>query len=161
MDDIKGPNTQKPNPAAPEGSAPTGTHEQPTTPEMHPASPAPAPEADEKKKGMKGWVVALLVVLALVIGGAGVYFWQTSQNTNDETEQLQAQIDATNAELAAAKEAAAESSDEAKDEEIADLTKANETLTTENATLQKQVDDLVKTCTDNPELNDDCTPKST
>ncbi len=155
MDDIKGPDTQKPNPAAPEGSAPTGMDEQPTTPEMHPASPAPAPAADEKKKGMKGWVVALLVVLALVIGGAGVYFWQTSQSTNDETEQLQAQIDATNAELAAAKEAAAESSDEEKDKEIVDLTKANETLTTENQTLTAQVEEMSKACED-AEMGADC-----
>lgn len=151
MDDIKGPNTQKPNPAAPEGSAPTGMDEN-TAPEMHSAAPAPAPAADEEKKGMKGWLVALLVILALIIGGTGVYFWQTSSSTSDETEALQSQIDATNAELEAAKEAAAESSDAEKDKEIDTLTAENKVLTDSNTALQTQVEDLTAAC----EASTDC-----
>jgi len=140
MDDIKSPNTQnRPNPAAPTGSMPTSSQDT-TIPDLQqiPYAPVGASNTDgNKKKGMRGWMVALLVVLALVIGGSGVYFWQTSSDTSDETiQQLQAQIDQTNKEL----------TDLAKEGDT--LTAENKILTKSNTALQTQVTNLTKACED-------------
>lgn len=162
MDDIKAPdrhNKPATNPAAPETSmhADMGDSE---TPEMHTVAPAPVPAPESEKKGMKGWLVALLVVLALVVGGAGVYFWQTSKNTSSETEALQSQIDSLNQDLADAQKAAADNTLEAKDKEIDTLTAENKVLTDSNAALQKQVDAWQKACGTDP-ANPTCTTPET
>lgn len=91
-----------------------------------------------QQSGMRTWIVLVLVVLALIIGAAGVYVWQQVGNTNSSNatnEQLQSQIDDLNRELADAKKVASDSGSEAKDQEIKDLQSQVDTLTAENKTL--------------------------
>ena len=125
-DDIKGPSSQD----APNLRDPVEEEEV-----TEPATTAPDAQNEPKTDAKKTWLVVLLVVLAFAIGAAGVYFWQQSTDNSDETAQLQSQIDATNAELAAAKEAAANKTEDEKDEEIVALTAENTTLTEKNNTL--------------------------
>lgn len=114
------------------------------------------PQMPQQSSGMKTWVVVVLVVLALIIGGAGVYLWQTSQEDNSEAEALQSQIDELNQDLNTAKENVQEelaSGDDAKDAEIKTLTEENATLTAENTVLQESNDTLKA---ENQALTDAC-----
>lgn len=139
MDDIKGP-VPRPDIPEPHQLEQEEAHEPEMATHEEPEQPV------EPKGGMKTWLVVLLVVLALVIGAGGVYLWQSSTSTADETEALQSQVDKLNQDLSDAQQAAADNTLEEKDKEIETLTAENETLTQSNEALKTRNDELTTNC---------------
>ena len=134
MDDIKTPNDSVDGVTPPRAPSQPSNMEhmdgEETYQEMEPEQPHELPE--KEKSGMKPWLVAVLVVVALIIGAAAVYIWQTSQ---DNTDQQQSQIDDLTRQLEEAQDANTETELDDKDAEIATLKTQNDTLTAEVQTL--------------------------
>ncbi len=159
MDDIKG-STKQPVSNADEPEAPMHQQEAP-----EPEAPMTAPKLPkETKKGMKTWLVVLLVILALVLGAGKVYYWQQANNFSNDNEQLQSQIDTLNQDLSEAKQVVTDSALEEKDKEIETLTTENNTLKAEkailtqsNETLQQRNVELVTNC-EAAGLSSECEP---
>ena len=162
MDDIKAPNDSV------DGVSPPRAPNQPSDMEhmdgdevyheMEPEQPHELPE--KEKSGMKPWLVAVLVVAALIVGAAGVYIWQTSQENTDSTEQLQSQVDDLTRQLEEAQDANTETELDDNDTqidtlktqvdtltaEVQTLTASNEALKTQNDTLTTENEALATAC---------------
>lgn len=146
MDDIKPPGhtpTRRPDVLAPK--QPIREEEVINEPEM-PMQEESFGRQAKPKGGMKTWLVVLLVISALAIGAGGVYLWQSSSSTPDETEALQSQINTLNQDLSEAKQAAADNTLEAKDKEIKTLSLEKIELKNSNDALKTRNTELTTNC---------------
>lgn len=116
----------------------------PVTGGESPVSPDTKTEVEllrHKNKGLRVWLVVLLVLLTAVIVGFGVYFVQTSKAQKDldaaqaQNQQLQQQIAEQSATQASKQISSLQT-------QVNDLTAQNKTLTSENQALTQQVKTL-------------------